>query len=108
MTLPELPSGRRLAVHSAGGEEALEVRSPDGTLEVLIRFTPAGAVVRVAAAKLEVAADELAVTVAGGVSVRAGEFRVTTDKSIHLNGETVRLNCTDAPPSAQNPGEPGA
>ncbi|MFO0850714.1 MAG: hypothetical protein U0871_19480 [Gemmataceae bacterium] len=100
--LQTLPSGRTVAVGLVGGEEQLVVRSPDGAVEVQVVLTAAGAVVRVGAARLEVAAAEvavdcrsLAISAADGVSVTAGEFRVKTDKSIHLNGETVRLNCTD-------------
>jgi hypothetical protein len=99
-----LPSGRSLTVQVADGQEHLTVRSPDGAVEVQIVLTPAGAVVRLAAAKLEVAAsdvavkcDTFAVEATGGVKIDAGEFRVKTDQSIHLNGETVRLNCKNDP-----------
>lgn len=102
MTPPDavqtLPSGRSLAVRVADGQEHLTVRSPDGTMEVQIVLTPAGAVVRVAAARLEVAAPDVAVTCDNFRVEAAGEFRVKAGKSIHLNGETVRLNCTEEPP----------
>ncbi len=90
-----LPSGRSVAVTVADGEERLVVRSPDGAVEVQVVFTPDGPVVRVAAARLEVACGSLDVTAGGAVNIKADEFRVKTQKSIHLNGETVRLNCTE-------------
>ena len=99
-----LPSGRSVVVTATDGEEKLVVRSPDGAVEVQIVLTPAGAVVRLGAARVEVAAkdvavacDTFAVTAGGAVSVTAGEFRVKTTESIHLNGATVRLNCTEGP-----------
>ena len=114
-TIRTLPSGRSVAVRATPGDEELVVRSPDGAVEVQILLTPAGAVVRVGAARLEVAAGEVAVDcnrfdvrAADGVSVTAGEFRVKTEQSIHLNGETVRLNCTeDGKPAATQVLPPG-
>jgi phage gp45-like len=103
-TLVRLPSGRAIAVEAADGEERLTVHSPDGVLEVQIALTPAGPVVRVAVGgRLEIAAtgdvamrcQSLDIRAEGGVRVEAEEFRATTTRSIHLNGETVRLNCPD-------------
>ncbi len=106
-----LPSGRSVEVDAAAGREAITVRAADGALELRIELTPAGPVVRLSAARLEIAAadvavkcDTFAVDAAAGVRVSAGEFRVKTEESIHLNGATVRLNCTeDAVPPAPPP-----
>ena len=102
--LVHLPSGRAVAVAAAPGEERLTVRSPDGVVEVQVSLTAAGPVVRVAVGgRLEIAATgdvavrcrSLDVRAVDGVRIEADEFRAKTVGSIHLNGETVRLNCPD-------------
>lgn len=106
-----LPSGRSVVVQVDEGTEELLVHAPNGAVEIRIAWTAEGAVVRLGAARLELAAPEialkcgsLAIDASGTVGIRADEFRVETTRSIHLNGETVRLNCTeDAPTSALVP-----
>ena len=90
-----LPSGRSVAVEVGDGREALTVRAADGSVEVRIEFTPAGPVVRVSAAKLEVAAADVAVACDQFSVTAAGEVRVKAGGPIWLNGETVRLNCPE-------------
>src|SRR5579859_547084 len=48
-----LPSGRSVVVRVDGGKEELEVRSPNGDVEVRITLTDAGPVVSVRGARLE-------------------------------------------------------
>ena len=48
-----LPSGRVVVLRTATGREELEVRAPDGQVEVHIVLTEAGPVVRLTAARLE-------------------------------------------------------
>lgn len=94
--LQHLPSGRSVAVRTDGGEE-LVVYSPQGQVEVRVLLTPDGPVVRVGAARLEIAANSVAVE-CETFDVRAGgEIRLKSGGALRLNGETVRLNCKTEP-----------
>src|SRR5215207_5758922 len=102
--LVRLPSGRAVSVAAVTDEERLIVHSPDGVVEVQVSLTVAGPVVRVAVGgRLEIAASgdvavrcrSLDVRAVDGVRIEADEFRAKTVRSIHLNGETVRLNCPE-------------
>jgi phage gp45-like len=104
VALVRLPSGRAVAVAAEPGEERLTVHSPDGVVEVQVALTAAGPVVRVAVGgRLVIAASgdvavrcqSLDVRAAGGVRIESDEFRAKTVRSVHINGETVRLNCPD-------------
>ncbi|HEY8506466.1 MAG TPA: hypothetical protein VIL46_17925 [Gemmataceae bacterium] len=105
------PSGRVVAYEERGGDGLLTVRAPGGELEVEVRFTPDGPVVRVRGGRLEIASpgevalscrtfevaagEEIRFAAEGGVHIEAGELRARTEESIHLNGKTVRLNCPE-------------
>lgn len=107
-----LNSGRRLVLETDGTADYLRVLAPDGQMEMDITITADGPIVRVRAARLEVASTEemalrcqrltidtdagIAMHSAGPVHIAADEMRVRTEQSIHLNGATVRLNCTDS------------
>lgn len=111
-----LPSGRLVVVRTTADGEELEVRVPDGRVEVHIVLTAAGPVVRLTAARLELAsADTVAVRCrrfdvdasegvrlasGGGVEITGQELRVRTRDDIHMNGDVIRLNC-DPPSSAE-------
>lgn len=97
MTDPEptrLPSGRVVAVRAVGGEEAVEVRSADGLLELRLVLTDAGPVLRLRGVRLEVEASD-------AVALRCREFAVETTGDIrlraggdtHIDADYVRLNC---------------
>jgi len=87
------------------------IRSANSEVEVEILLTDTGPVVRLNAAALELVAadnltlrthrlriecqDTLQLAVAKTLQLTAEELRAKTERSIHLNGETIRLNCTD-------------
>jgi hypothetical protein len=104
-----LPSGRSVVVKLEGGREELEIRSPQGKVEVRITLTENGPVVSLRGARLEMeAADMVAVrcrrfevqttegtdlTSSGDVQITGRELKVKTENDIHMNGEVIRLNC---------------
>jgi hypothetical protein len=96
-----LPSGRCVVVRVRDGAEELEVRSPAGGVEVRITLGEGGPVVRLAAARLELAAaDTLALScrhflvhAEEGLCLSGREMRVRAEGDIHLNGDVIRLNC---------------
>ena len=117
-----LPTGRTLHLETSQGQAVMVIRAPDSRIEVEILLTEAGPVVRLQAAALElVTTDEMAIrcqrlqvdaqerielATSGSLQVHAEEMRVQTERSIHLNGETIRLNCTenaDAVPATSQP-----
>lgn len=98
----KLPSGRSVVLKVAGDHEALEVRSPNGEVEVRVVLTAEGAVVKLQAARLELdSADSLAVncrrftvnSTEGTDLNSGGELRIKTEGDIHLNGGIIHLNC---------------
>lgn len=103
-----LPSGRTVRV-CAGTEERLEIRSPEGELEVSIRLTEAGPEVRVRGARLEleaagevrlgcrrfeVQAEEGARLASAGELelVARGEMRLQACEDVRVQGKIIRLN----------------
>lgn len=99
-----LPSGRSVIVKTADGREELEVRSPQGEMEVHIILTETGPVVRLRGARLELESPETValncqrfeVNAAEAVRITGRELRVRTESDIHMNGATIRLNCEEA------------
>lgn len=107
--LATLPSGRSISVRIGEAREAIEVRSPDGTIELEIALTDAGPVVRLRASKLELEArEEFAVrcrrfalqategaelSTEGTLRLGGQEMRVRTQDDIHMDGAFIRLNC---------------
>jgi hypothetical protein len=93
------------------GREELEVRSPQGEVEVHITLTRAGPVVRLRAARLELeAADTLSLAARrlevhtsetthlaseGQVQITGKELRVRTTEEIRLDGSLIHLNCDE-------------
>lgn len=93
-----LASGRRVVVTQGDGwqPENLKVFSPEGRVEVEIVLTAQGPVVRVSGAALTLdSAGSISMRAAGPVGIEAEELRVKTRRSVHLNGETIRLNCDE-------------
>ena len=104
-----LPSGRSVVVKVEGGREELEIRSPDGDVEVRIALTESGPVVSLRGGRLEMeAAENVAVRCrrfevqtsegtelnsSGDVQITSRELKVKTQNDIHMNGEVIRLNC---------------
>jgi hypothetical protein len=107
-TEKSLPSGRSVVVRVDGGREELEVRSPQGDVEVRITLTDAGPVVSLRGARLELESpDAVAVNCrkfevntqegtelksAGAVQIAANEMNVNTTDDIRLRGKIIHLN----------------
>jgi hypothetical protein len=104
-----LPSGRSVVLKIGDDCENLEVRSPDGDVEVRITLTDQEAVVSLRGGRLQMeSADAVAlncrrldvVTTEGTALGSAGEvlitgrgMRVKTDNDIHMNAGVIHLNC---------------
>jgi phage gp45-like len=99
-----LPSGRSVIVKTADGREELEIRSPQGEMEVRIVLTETGPVVQLRGARLELESPEmialncrrLEVNAVEDVRIAGRELRVRTEADIHMDGATIRLNCEEA------------
>jgi hypothetical protein len=109
-----LPSGRSVLLRIDGGHEELEVRSPEGGVELTVLLTADGPVVRLRGARLELEALDaialrcrrLEVSASEGTHLHSGgevritgqEMRVRTQGDIHMDGDIIRLNCERAVP----------
>jgi phage gp45-like len=107
-TEKSLPSGRSVVVRVDGGREELEVRSPQGDVEVRITLTDAGPVVCLRGARLELESPEaiaincrkFEVTTQegtelkseGAVRIEANEMNIKTEDDIRLKGKIIHLN----------------
>ncbi|MDX2131403.1 MAG: hypothetical protein SFY69_05060 [Planctomycetota bacterium] len=117
-----LPSGRTVEVGADERGERIEVRSPDGVLEIAIALTAQGPVLQVRGARLEIEstdavalkcrefsvhADEgMKLSTGGTLDVRAqGEIGMTTMADARLDAAVIHLNCGDR--SAYPDGQPG-
>lgn len=104
-----LPSGRSVTLRIEGAEEAIEVRSAQGEVDVRIVLTDAGPVVSLRGARLELESPDVAVKCnrfevqaeedlrlrsARDVHIDADELHAKTERDIHLNGAYIRLNCS--------------
>jgi len=99
---------RKITLSSGKMGESLEVYSPDGQLELQLVWTSGGASLKIAVAKLDIcttgeismncdsfnvsALQGISMKSSGTVSINSGEIRAKTNKSIHLDGEKIRLN----------------
>jgi hypothetical protein len=93
-----LASGRRVAVDPAHGEQ-INVTSPDGMLELAVVFTPAGPLLRLSAAAIELRTggalrldcEDLAIDARGSVSIRAGSLteEIEGGRSITVGGRST-------------------
>jgi hypothetical protein len=103
------PEAQRKITLSSGKEgESLEVHSPDGQLEFQLVWTSSGPILKIAVAKLELfttgeiamncgsfnvsALQGISMESKGPVTINSAEIRAKTTKSIHLDGEKIRLN----------------
>jgi hypothetical protein len=80
-----LPSGRCVLIRPADDGEELEVRSPEGEVEVRILLTAQGPVLRLRGVRLELEAEQT-------VAVRCGRFEVRAEGNVDLQGAQIRLN----------------
>jgi hypothetical protein len=107
-----LPSGRSITAHVGDAGEAIEIRSPDGQLEISIALTEDGPILRLEGAKLElVSPDSVSLQcrqfdleTSSNVNLRAhGSIDMRTDSELrtksagntYLDGDFVNLNCLD-------------
>ncbi len=107
-----LPSGRSVTLRTGPGREEIEVRSPDGDVEVRISLTAAGPVVRLTAARLELEATgevnvecaRFAVAARDGAELKSGgdlqleaasEIRVQAGQDARVDGKMIYLNCPE-------------
>jgi hypothetical protein len=104
-----LPSGRSVVLKIGDECENLEIRSPDGDVEVRIKLTNQGAVVSLRGGRLQMdSADAVALNCrrldvvttegtalgsAGDVLISGRAMRVKTENDIHMNGGVIHLNC---------------
>ena len=104
-----LSSGRSVVLKATASGEEIEVRSPDGTVEVRIALTDTGAVVSLRGGRLELqAADAVVVNSKrfevhttegaelhsdGDLKMTGRELRVKTAGDMHMNGGIIHLNC---------------
>jgi hypothetical protein len=109
-----LPSGRSVLLRIDEGHEELEVRSPEGAVELTVLLTAGGPVVRLRGARLELEAlDDIAlrcrrleVSASEGTHLHSGgevritgqEMRARAQGDIHMDGDIIRLNCEKAAP----------
>jgi hypothetical protein len=114
--LPEvrrsLADGRRVELVARDSGEELEIRSPQGRVEVSIRFDRDGPVVRIHGARLELeTAEEMKLrcerfdiesrkgarlVTGGNFEVRSkAEIRMKSSEQTFIDGDWVNLNCLD-------------
>ncbi|XYI02961.1 hypothetical protein ACMHYB_25685 [Sorangium sp. So ce1128] len=88
----ELPSGRVVEVRSAAGEEErVTIRSASGEVELDVRLTPSGPVLRIRAAELELSSP-------GAVRVDCDRFHVRAEHGIvhETGGDLAQTVAGDA------------
>lgn len=107
-----LPSGRSVSVTSDGQCEEIEVRSPDGEIEIRLALTDAGPVLTLRGARLEIqstdtialncrqfmvrAEDGVLMQTSGDIGVYSdAEIRVKSAQQTFIDGDYVNLNCLD-------------
>jgi hypothetical protein len=104
-----LPSGRSVLVKVTTDGEELQVRSPQGAVEVRITLGEGGPVVHLSGARLELetpdtialrcrqidvdTTESIHLKSGGNLQLSGREMRVQTTGDIHLNGDVIRLNC---------------
>lgn len=97
-------SGRTLRLAESSDSDTVTVTSPDGMIEMSVRFTPAGPVLSFGGARVELThASELSVdcerlTLRGrqAVEVRSGgELVLRGNGDVAVDGENVLINCAD-------------
>jgi hypothetical protein len=92
--MTRLPSGRCVSVRADDGEEAVEVRSADGRLELRLVLTADGPVLRLRGVRLEVeAGDTVALRCKDFLVEAAGEIRLRSGGDTRVDADFVRLNC---------------
>ena len=84
-----MSSGRSVEVSSGPGGDQIEVRSPDGMVEIRVALTPQGPVLSVSGAKLEINATE-------SVSLNCRDLSINTTGSMNLTAQgSVGIHAAD-------------
>ncbi len=108
--LAHTPGGHLLRALDGGRGEVLEIRDPDGQLELRVRLTEDGPVVEIDAVKLEVKAaqtialdcERFSVEAREAVELRSGrDLALRGQGDVHVDGDNLLLNCGDRPAGPQ-------
>lgn len=100
-------SGRTLTLLE-GRDDCVSVTSPDGVVELTVRFTPEGPVLSFGGARLDLShagqlnlsCDKLRLQGRRGVEVHSdAEIVVRATEDVHLDGRNVLINCDERTPS---------
>jgi hypothetical protein len=92
----KLPSGRDVILHVRQDKEEIEVRSPDGMLELKILLTPTGPVVQLKGGRLEIESSDAVTVNCQKFEVNAAQgIDLKSQKNINVDGDYVQLNCGD-------------
>ena len=75
-----LETGRRVLIRNGSDAQTVEVRGPDGLVEVQIVITPQGPVVKLTAGRLEIATTE-------DVDISCRTFKVHAAKAVEIESE---------------------
>ena len=75
-----LETGRRVLIRNGGDAQTVEVRGPDGSVEVQIVITPQGPVVKLSAGRLEIAPTE-------DVDISCRTFQVHAEKAVEIESD---------------------
>lgn len=75
-----LETGRRVLIRNGSDAQTVEVRGPDGSLEVQIVITPQGPVVKLSAGRLEIATTE-------DVDIHCRKFKVHAESGVEIESE---------------------
>lgn len=92
----ELSSGHRIVVRTHEGGENVEIRSPEGQVEMTITLTAQGPVIRMTGAKLELEATDTVSLKGRTVEVQASE-----SATVHSDGHLTMTSGLDTRTVAQ-------
>ena len=101
-------SKRKILLSTGSLGDTLTIVSPDKKMELQVEWGVNGAVVKIAVAQIELVAERsiglkcskfqvhasegIEIKSEGGLMIQTDEIRARTEKSIHLEGEKIRLN----------------
>ena len=87
----ELDSGRVVSVNEEA--EVVEIRSPEGELELRVELTEAGPVLRMSAVRMELSAQEAVSVSAPKIDLQSKEgTQIQSDGDVRVEGAMIWLN----------------
>jgi len=91
------PSATALAhdrsLHLAPGGRSIQLRAPDGNVELSIRITQEGPVLSLSGARVELVAEDTLELSAPDIAIRAGRrLDLTANADVVVRGMPIRLN----------------